>query len=200
MVNAEMAQEGHAGRSPAQERRLRKRRQEARVRFRLAADAALLSCHHASTPPCGLAAQPATHVSLAVVVALREEIAELRALVLELQSSVGKDRGESKAQDRDEGKLQEVVAGPTPLDADKALQSPEGGILPTLQDQDIEKLRQQLFVSTSRVAVLQGVLEESVLSDPSQLVIQQIIEEEHDKSVRLFVELDRLGVPQDQLG
>ena len=81
------------------ERRLRQRRQDARVRLRLAADAALLANHHASEVPREL-----VMVSSAEVVALRREVAELRELVAGLRkdsglSSKGKDMGEDKGND-----------------------------------------------------------------------------------------------------
>ena len=56
---------------------MRKRRQEARIRVRLAADAVALAGHHASAPPGPLA--PVTQAELA---ALRREFVALRALVL----------------------------------------------------------------------------------------------------------------------
>ena len=65
------------GRSPACERRLRQRRQEARLRLRLAADAALVAGHHASAVPSSVA-----HVSVADFAALRLEVEALRALVV----------------------------------------------------------------------------------------------------------------------
>ena len=46
-----MATDALDARSPAQERRLRKRRSEARIRLRLAADRALVDSHHASAAP-----------------------------------------------------------------------------------------------------------------------------------------------------
>ena len=63
-------------RSRACERRLRKKRHEARLRLQLAADAALLAGHHASAPP----SVPGT-VSPAELAALRAEVASLRAMV-----------------------------------------------------------------------------------------------------------------------
>ena len=83
MANASMATEGVPARSAAAERRLRQRRQEARIRSRLVADAALLARHHASHP-CGLQPAPATagvHELRAELEALRSEVAELRAVV-----------------------------------------------------------------------------------------------------------------------
>ena len=68
-------------RSRACERRLRKKRHEARLRLQLAADAALLAGHHASAPP----SVPGT-VSPAELAALRAEVASLRALVEALRA------------------------------------------------------------------------------------------------------------------
>ena len=63
-----------AARSTAMERRLRLRRQEARLRLKLLADAALLEAHHASQaprmasmPPCGPPAQPPLRVQFAAL-------------------------------------------------------------------------------------------------------------------------------------
>ena len=78
-----------ATRSPASERRLRKRRQEARIRIRLAADAALLAGHHASAVPSAPAptAPPDgfVWVAQAELAAMRNDIAELKAQVHALQ-------------------------------------------------------------------------------------------------------------------
>lgn len=66
-------------RSSACERRLRKRRQEARTRVQLAADAALLAGHHASALPGCMRPQ---HLAVQTEVeALRAEVNALRALV-----------------------------------------------------------------------------------------------------------------------
>ena len=86
-ANADVEVPHAAARSPAQERRLRKRRQEARIRMRLAADAALLAGHHASPQPVMLP-QGFVYVSQAEFAVLREEVATLRALVGALQSGI----------------------------------------------------------------------------------------------------------------
>ena len=86
-MNAECADAAPAGRSPAAERRLRQRRREARIRSRLAADAALLAGHHASAP-CGQAALHADSLR-GQLVALRAEVLELRELVLALRKGDG---------------------------------------------------------------------------------------------------------------
>lgn len=65
-----------AVRSPACERRLRKRRQEARLRLRLAADAALLSHHHALDVLREMGISPKSELAT-----LRGEVAALRAQV-----------------------------------------------------------------------------------------------------------------------
>ena len=68
-------------RSHALERRLRRRRQEARLRLRLVADCAVLQSHHASAVPL-MPPQGSLRSELgllhALVVALREEVAALR--------------------------------------------------------------------------------------------------------------------------
>ena len=76
-------------RSPAHDRRLRQLRQNAKLRLRLVADVALLSAHHASHPPVLVAAPPARagpgwrHEAAA----LREQITDLRALVVALMAA-----------------------------------------------------------------------------------------------------------------
>ena len=80
MVNVSSERGEPPGRSPALERRLRKRRQEARLRMRLAADAALLAEHHASAPP-----GPGAPGLQAKVESLVVEVAALRQLVVSLQ-------------------------------------------------------------------------------------------------------------------
>ena len=82
MVNVGSAVEP-ACRSPALERRLRRRRQEARIRARLAADAGLLSAHHASAPPGASAPDLQAQVH-----SLVSEVATLRLLVRTLATSV----------------------------------------------------------------------------------------------------------------
>ena len=82
MVNVGSAVEP-ACRSPAIERRLRGRRQEARIRARLAADAGLLSAHHASAPPGASAPDLQAQVH-----SLVSEVATLRLLVRTLATSV----------------------------------------------------------------------------------------------------------------
>ena len=62
-------------RSSAKERRLRQKRSDARVRLRLAADAALLSEHHASAMPQQAAASALRGDK---VVALLEQLAHSR--------------------------------------------------------------------------------------------------------------------------
>ena len=66
------------------ERRLRKRRQEARLRLRLLEDATLLAGHHASALPSSLGASPDAEIR-----ALRSELAALRALVDKLLQATG---------------------------------------------------------------------------------------------------------------
>ena len=84
-MNADDARAEPAMRSAACERRLRLRRQEARIRGRLAADAALLARHHSSAP-CGQQLFPVDKQVMAELVALREEVGELRELVKVLLS------------------------------------------------------------------------------------------------------------------
>ena len=74
----------HVARSPAMERRLRRRRQEARLRLRLLEDATLLASHHASALPSALGASPDAEIR-----ALRSELAALRALVDKLLQATG---------------------------------------------------------------------------------------------------------------
>ena len=64
-----------AARSAALVRRLRKRRQEARIRARLACDGAILLSHHASMPPSAPPAQPGQPASES----LRAQVATLQA-------------------------------------------------------------------------------------------------------------------------
>ena len=90
-MNADCADAAPAGRSPAAERRLRQRRSEARIRSRLAADAALLAGHHASAPCGQTPASAALHADSlrGQLVALRAEVLELRELVLALRKGDG---------------------------------------------------------------------------------------------------------------
>ena len=95
-MNADDARAEPAMRSAACERRLRLRRQEARIRGRLAADAALLARHHSSAP-CGQQLFPVDKQVMAELVALRVEVGELRELVKALLSKgedVQHDQGE----------------------------------------------------------------------------------------------------------
>ena len=87
MSNADVEVGQAAARSPAAERRLRKRRQEARIRMRLAADAALLASHHASQAPA-VVPREFVLVSQVEIAALRDEVKALRAQVMALQASV----------------------------------------------------------------------------------------------------------------
>ena len=76
-------------RSPAHDRRLRQLRQNARVRLRLAADVALLTAHHASHPPV-LVTAPLARAGPGwrhEAAALREQITDLRALVVALMAA-----------------------------------------------------------------------------------------------------------------
>ena len=73
-----------AARSPAADRRLRQRRHEARLRLRLAQDAVVLACHHASAPP---RLEPA-RTSPAEIDALRGEIADLKGKLVALLKQV----------------------------------------------------------------------------------------------------------------
>ena len=76
-------------RSPAHDRRLRQLRQNARLRLRLVADVALLSAHHASHPPV-LVAAPLARAGPGwrhEAAALREQITDLRALVVALMAA-----------------------------------------------------------------------------------------------------------------
>ena len=66
-------------RSAALERRLRQRRQEARIRARLACDGAILQCHHASQRPSAPAPPPSS-LRLALVV-LQRQVEDLQATV-----------------------------------------------------------------------------------------------------------------------
>ena len=90
MASAEPAQT--APRSCAQERRLRRRRQEARIRLRLVADAAILAGHHASSPPRCQPPQPVS-VTQGELADLREEVRTLRAQLAALQARVDSPPG-----------------------------------------------------------------------------------------------------------
>ena len=70
-------------RGPAMERRLRRRRQEARLRLRLLADSVILAGHHASQPPALVAADASTPW-----LGWKREASELRALVDALRAQV----------------------------------------------------------------------------------------------------------------
>ena len=86
-----------APRSPALERRLRQRRAEARVRFRILADSSLLSGHHASQLP-RVAAAAAHTTELAGVLAdianLRAELEGVRTQLTTALAEVAKLRGD----------------------------------------------------------------------------------------------------------
>ena len=69
-------------RSAALERRLRRRRQEARIRARLASDGAILLAHHACTPPSAPLAQPRA------LAQLREQLEALQVRFNELLAFV----------------------------------------------------------------------------------------------------------------
>ena len=89
MVNAGSGPGEPACRSPALERRLRRRRQEARIRARLATDAVLLTAHHASAPPGASAPDLQAQVhSLASEVARLRHIVELLMVLAEPPSCV----------------------------------------------------------------------------------------------------------------
>ena len=67
------------------ERRLRRQRQEARLRLRLLSDAALLDAHHASQAP-RMPAYARGGVSEAEVRSLREELAAVRVQLRDLEA------------------------------------------------------------------------------------------------------------------
>ena len=105
-----MANADEVPRSVAKDRRLRQRRQEARLRLRLAADAVLLAGHHASSPPQQASPELA---------ALRAEVAALRALVHKLVASAAPAE---KAREQD--KCKQV---PQQAEADK-VELPQGDV------------------------------------------------------------------------
>ena len=89
MVSSTAPAPAPAARTAAMERRLRLRRQEARLRLRLAADAALLSAHHACEVPRPHAPASSDRWARGADVAgLRLEIGELRLQLLACQALV----------------------------------------------------------------------------------------------------------------
>ena len=83
-VPAALPECDEAPRSRALERRLRRRRQEARLRLRLVADSVLLSQHHASRVPTFSAAPASTPPANE----WKREAVELRALLLDMREQL----------------------------------------------------------------------------------------------------------------
>ena len=77
-----------AARSVASERRLRLRRQEARLRLRLLADAALLGAHHASQAPRLPQPTRGGGDSDAEARSLRNELVAMRSLLSALEAKI----------------------------------------------------------------------------------------------------------------
>ena len=197
MANVDQELGQAAARSPALERRLRKRRQEARLRMRLAADAALLAQHHASDAPSAL---PSGYmlVSQAELAALREDIATLRAQVCQLQA----DRVEPSAVEEPfcEAALSEpvlVAAQESQLPKDVGAEKAEKGEEDE-KDERVEALQRKLIDSVTRTADLQGVLEEPFESERGRNAIEKIIGELQASCVMLMVELSKYGVSVDE--
>ena len=89
MLDAPSAGPQPTARSPARDRRLRQLRQNARVRLRLVADVAMLAAHHSSHPPV-LVDAPVARAGPGwrhEAAALREQITDLRALVVSLMAA-----------------------------------------------------------------------------------------------------------------
>ena len=213
-VNVELGQA--VARSPALERRLRKRRQEARLRMRLAADAALLAGHHASATP-GTLLSELVLVPRSDLAALREDIAVLQAQVRRLQAGqvqpslaeassgaepfsepvplamqAEKDFLGAELEKADKGQDGEDVVGK----ADAFLASQPHYI--SAAGMEVDALQRELIDSITRTGDLQGVLEEPLDSERGRRAIEQIIAELHEKSVKLSVELSKRGISVDE--
>ena len=146
--------------------------------------------------------------TLAAVEALRAEVAALRVLVVSLQKLVPGGPlqtpptlpGPPAVMVVEVQGAQHVCAASMDPDNDeKAVQETPIPQAPSRERSTeavlaVEKLQQKLFDATSRAADLQGLLEDSVVSDRARMVIEQIIHEEMGKAVGLAVELDGLGV------
>ena len=184
-----------AARSTAMERRLRLRRQEARLRLKLLADAALLEAHHASQaprmasmPPCGPPAQPPLRVQLAALQA-RLDASEQRVDELSRSLQVLVLAGDAKQMAAMGGAIGSV---PSSVQADAAQQlsatatevaQPVEAVVESVGSQLVEDSRmeaeelEEAFLVLSQASVVSAVVEGGV---PGQASVEAAeVEEAH---------------------
>ena len=186
-VGCQNVDEKRVVRSRACERRLRKRRQEARLRLQLAADAALLAGHHASAPPSVLGVS-----SKAELEALRAEVAALRALVDKLVATASRSLNEPELKEE----LAQTLVEPSVEPSENViieLPMGEEGSEDVNVDEDAS-LRRELHDAVTRSADLTVMLEEPCHSEGDRKILGQFLVESKEVSASLVVEMTRRGM------